>query len=318
MSREMAQVFRDAGMGAAPPAAAAGAGRKVPTFDSLDPGEWKTWKERFLTIVAIAGWNDLRSRRELFASMGGPAAKIVADIMLEDPAGGPPLGVPARTLQRVMQEYEGRFVTTEASDQAKAEFTTAQQLTDESLLEWHSRLRDLYLRAYPTAEVDQDPGGQMLRDRFTSGLDNRDIKTYVYDHRPISYRACLQEAQRKQATLMLMNDDKKKGGRTGASGSTVAAMTPKEDIQCYFCHENGHMARDCPKVGRIKGLLQGSERGKKNSRGGRGRGRSTRGSVSQPGNKKKFIASVDEGNGEEKETPMDLVVQAKPDSTSGN
>ncbi len=317
MSQAMGQALAAAGgaAGAAPaaPAGVGQGGRKVPAFDSLDPTEWKTWKNRFSTIAQIAGWNDLRARQELFASMTGVAAKVVSDIAIIDPAGGPPAGVPPRNLARVLRDYENRFVTAEASDQAKAEFNTAQQLTDESLLEWHSRLRDLFLRAYPGAEVDNDPGGQMLRDRFTGGLDNREIKVYVYDRRPANYRACLADAQRKQATLLLMSEDKRKIPK--GQQHVVAAIGTKEDVQCYLCQGFGHMARDCAKLGQFRELLRGKPRkggqGQRGSKGKKPTGPNPAARTQSAHGPRKFVASLDKET-EEKERNKTVEAESAP------
>ena len=255
-------------------AANQGQGKKVPQLESTNPIDWKTWRQRFQTIVTIAGWNDLRARRELFAAMTGSAAKIVADIAIEDPAGGVPAGAVARTLDLVLTDYEARFVTTEASDQAEADFELAQQMTDESLLEWHARLRDLYLRAFPGADLDVGPGGRTLRKRFTAGLDSKDVRIHVYDQRPDNYNDCLNHAMRKQATLLLEKGNEKKGkssAHVAAIGKPRSTIGPNE---CYFCHGQGHFLSDCPKLATAKAVLAGRPGGSRPSSGqGQGQGR---------------------------------------------
>ena len=252
-----------------------GQGKKVPQLESTSPVDWKTWRKRFQTIVTIAGWNDLRARRELFAAMTGTAAKIVADIAIEDPAGGLPAGGVARTLDLVLTDYEARFVTTEASDQAEADFELAQQMTDETLLEWHARLRDLYLRAFPGADLDAGPGGRTLRKRFVAGLDNKDVRIHVYDHRPDNYNDCLNQAMRKQATLLMEKGNEKKG-KSSAHVAAIGKPKPTNHLWpnpgCYFCNGQDHYLQDCPKLAKVKAAATGRGFGGNRQLSGQGQG----------------------------------------------
>jgi len=229
------------------------ANRKVPTFEEAqEPSDWRLWRERFSTISEIARWNDLRRRRELYAAMKGAAARAVADIAIEDPA-HPPAGHVPLTIDAVLTAYEARFVTVAASDAARAEFSTAVQLPAEPILEWHGRLRELFRRAYPAAEIDAGASGQLLRDRFIQGLDDAAVKEHVLDGRPGTYDECLTRAQNKAATLMIMN-----GGRTpkrtglhamgGGNRYSSASSQPSRgapSMKCWFCGTEGHPMREC-------------------------------------------------------------------------
>ncbi len=110
---------------------AGGQGKQVQLLEGTDPDDWKDWIRRFEIIATIAQWNDLRERIELYAGMAGTAAKAVQDIPVEDPAGGPVGGAAALTYDAVKQRYEARFLTAAASDQARADFQIAAQLTEE-------------------------------------------------------------------------------------------------------------------------------------------------------------------------------------------
>jgi hypothetical protein len=217
-------------------------------------------------IATIANWSDLRRRQELYASMGGAAARVVSDILVEDPT--------ARRWTHVEMEaaYEARFVTQAASDQARADFSRAVQLPEESILEWHSRARDLFSRAYPGADPAMDPAGQMLRDQFTSGLDQSAIKEHVYDSRPKTYGACLDAAQAKTATLFLMVGKSGKSAKgVHAVGSSAASSGNKSKRpSCYFCNNPNHFQRDCPLLNKAKTYFNKSDEGGSTRGGGGG------------------------------------------------
>ena len=230
-----------------------GQGKKAPTFETGKATDWKNWRNRFETIRQIAGWNDLRSRRELHAAMSGTAASLVHDIEIEDTV--PP--APARTFAQVLAAYEERFVPVAATVQAENDFDTAQQLADETLLEWHVRLRELYLRANPGAEIDLGPGGKALRRKFVSGIDNSEIRVYVRQHRPDTFQECLTIAQRQHAAMKEEQTDKKDRRRTHKDAQIVALQkaAPSNPGTCYFCGKSGHFANQCPLLEKARNSL---------------------------------------------------------------
>ncbi len=283
------------GIAPAAPAAPAPSGvRKIPLFEETgDATAWATWITRFETVANIAGWNEARMKAELKAGMSGAAALVTRDINIQDP----------RTFQQVKNDYQDRFITPADSDQARADFSLAQQGAEESLLEFHSRLRELFTRAYPAAmgNIDGAPMGQILRDRFISGLLHPAIKEYTWDQRPANYMECLAVVQRKQATLQLLspspqgpnsqtnrssNDPRSQaqssvytaGASTFGTGNHNAGM----NFACHFCKTTGHMLRQCPLLDQARSIIEGTGGGN-TSRGGfrrgfgRGRGRGGRG-----------------------------------------
>ncbi len=248
------------GTGAATPAVAASNTRKITAFtDADDPVEWQIWRAKFEMIVSIAGWNDLRQRQELFANMGGAAARAVNDI---------PVGGANRTYNDVIRQYEARFVTPAASQLSRGEFHVARQMTDESILEWHGRCRSMYLRAYPgSSPSGAGTRGIQLRERFARGLESHVIREYVWDQRPDNYADMLSAAQNKLATLTMMASAKVEA--TGASkeeeDETVHAIKrPKAKnvgrfnsagMQCFLCDEKNQVVRSCPLLDKAKASL---------------------------------------------------------------
>ena len=234
-----------------------GQGKKAPTFETGKATDWKNWRSRFETIRQIAGWNDLRSRRELHAAMSGTAASLVHDIEIEDTV--PPAA--ARTFDQVIAAYEERFVPVAATVQAENDFDTAQQMADETLLEWHVRLRELYLRANPGADIDQGPGGKSLRRKFVAGIDNSEIRVYVRQHRPDTFQECLTIAQRQHAAMKEEQTDKKDRRRTHKDAQIVALHKTSTNDQgnCYYCGKSGHFLNSCPVLGRARSTPQRSK-----------------------------------------------------------
>ncbi len=178
--------------------------------------------------------------------------------------------------RQVKADYQDRFITPADSDQARADFSLAQQGADESLLEFHSRLRELFTRAYPAAmgNIDGAPMRQILRDRFILGLLHPAIKEYTWDQRPANYMECLAVVQRKQATLQLLSPSPQgpnsqtnrsstdprsqaqssvytAGASTFGTGSHSAGM----NFACHFCKTTGHMLRQCPLLDQARSII---------------------------------------------------------------
>ena len=69
------------------------------------------------------------------------------------------------------------------------------------------------------------------------------------------------------------------GGQRGRGANRVrsapAAVGTQDDIECWNCHQKGHMAKDCPQAGRGGGGGRGNKKG-------RGRGRAAGGVAPPP------------------------------------
>jgi hypothetical protein len=295
---------------AAPPAAAPAApphrdGRKLTAFSEANsPAEWTTWRAKFEMVASIQAWEDLRQRQELFAAMSGSAAKAVSDLPVIDPdplpVHAPPLlaYVPL-TYKLVVASYEARFMTTAASDLARTEFQTCQQVPEETLLEWHGRVRDLFLQAYP----GQDPnvvgvGSQLLIDRWVRGLDSDEIREGVLKERPTNFVKCLELAQNKLALLAMLADmgstsNKKKaasihfinyrgpnGGKKGSgtdNRNNSNNSSNREGKSCFLCEKTGHFQHECPLLAKAKSVIDRQAK---------------RGAVAPQGRKKKWTPAV--------------------------
>ena len=199
--------------------------------------------------------------------MGDAAAEATADI---------PANV--GTYEEMRDRYETRFISPAASDAARAEFRTATQGAEETLIEWHSRLRSLFQRAFPGINLDIGAPGQIVRDQFTSGLAHHDVREYVWDHRPATYAAVLEAAQRKHATLKLQGttagkrkDSQHSHSHLGAlaadancppassanaptADAGIMAINP-ETADCHFCGKRGHFLRTCPLLTKARGII---------------------------------------------------------------
>lgn len=245
-----------------------GGGRKLATFKEASPAEWRVWRKNFETISAIHGWNANRAKQEISAAMEGEAARTVHDIDIQAPA----------TAAALLDLYQARLIPAAAGRLARAEFTTARQGTAETLIQWHSRLRELFQRAYPARQAAQD---QQLIDQFVHQLVDTVIKTHVLDQGPATYAAALDVAQSKQATQALVTGKGNGEATIHAIGGQESTGRGRTTGNCWYCGQPGHLKMECAEFKRAEAYFN-KNRADKNGgqqvqRGGSQGGRSWRG-----------------------------------------
>ena len=212
--------------------------RKITPLEKVDPIEWQNWRAMFTMIARVMQWNDLRQRQELFINVQGEAAHVVQDI---DPE------APQMTIDDLLTAYESRFVTRGAGDLARMEFSTAKQSDDEEILAYHGRLRSLFKRAYPAADVNAPVEGRMLREKFILGLANPEIRKEVWKAQPGDFAAALTAAENHHATIAMMKMVEEGDRYQRRKGINNLGPTGKGGVLCWLCQERGHIRPDCPK-----------------------------------------------------------------------
>lgn len=231
--------------------AAQNARRKLPSFSSGDPTDWKTWRRQFEIISAINAWEEDRARQEVAAAMEGKAARQVMDIPFA-------AGTPAALLNL----YEGRFCPAAASSFAKVEYKNAEQREGESVLDWHARLRALFVRAYPNHDPAND---ENLRDDFILRLREPTVREWTWVNKPDTFQesletasnnsaaravlakhAMISTAQSSNAQLQAKNEPgvKKEPG-VSAFGDYRLEASFSEQRKCHVCDDPGHLKPQC-------------------------------------------------------------------------
>lgn len=268
-----------------------GGTKKLSAYGSGKETDFLTWRTHFTVVAEINNWNDLRQRREAFGAMENPAARLVSDLLYEDiPENDIPLGGHQRTIKDVLDSMESRFLTTAASRLARVSFNEAQQLAEESILTWHGRIRDLYIRAYPLMRAEEvmnnDPN---LIDQFVIGIHRSQLKNEVYLKTPETFSSALTVAANTDAAMQALKAYEITPIRRGIVKREINAVAgvvvgtdsngTESHVQCYVCHEYGHRFRACPTV--PSGFIYAGNRGNNNpsgpsyptsNRGSRGQG----------------------------------------------
>ena len=272
-----------------------GGKRRLELFKSGDGVEWMIWRRHAEMTATINGWNHQRRRREYAAAMQGEAALWVSDIPLNDAA---PAGGDAADSADLLDAYGARFLPTAGADVVRVSFRSAEMAEGETLLAWHSRIRNLFVRAYPNVAAADVNANADLKDRFILGIRDPRVREHTWNRRPADFAAALTEASNMAAGEHVLHNRtnkedpfavKREIHHLGDFGDEIAATGSKggggqrkgDDRECYRCHKKGHIARFCrsaaPAGGRGgRGGSRGAKRGAKRG-GGRGGGTSKAG-----------------------------------------
>ena len=148
-----------------------------------------------------------------------------------------------------LDNLESRFLTPAASDMARVDFKTACQKPQETVLIWHARLREHFIRAYPAVNnVEQD---RSLIDQFVMGITDPEVQQYVWDRREATYGAALDSATNRTASKNILS-----ACRTGNRANRMKQEPGIHALQqsnvpygpegpCQYCNRTRHGKNDC-------------------------------------------------------------------------
>ena len=225
-----------------------GPNRKAPVLNSVNPSDFRVWRRNFLQVAEIAHWDDARQRREACAAMEGDASRAVGDIQFDFV----PPGAQAATIVGLLDAFERRLIPATAGPQARAEFYASQQLPNETETAYHTRLREIFIRAFPN---DPPENSITLIDHYTNSLFDENIAMHVMDANPQTYLAALNAAQMKAAHIARLAIRRRAAGDstgrknvhhinhlgTGAEETQVNAVK----LDCWHCGKVGHTRAEC-------------------------------------------------------------------------
>lgn len=253
-----------------------GGAKKLALLESTSGQDWRTWKGTFGTVAVINGWNDVRQRRELRAAMAGEAARLTCDINVDPPALGlHEVAAPGRlgNIAAALAAYESRFFPAAAGRVARADYVNAHQLPSETVQQWHGRLRDIFLRAYPNDELEANQG---LISAFATGLVDQTVAMHVLDIAPETYTAASDLAQMKAATAITLATAKRRGGHIHHMGLNALHDNNPGSPSCWYC-AGAHKRTECAAYKKGKEYFGPERREFRDNRGSsgqtRGRGR---------------------------------------------
>lgn len=263
-----------------------------------DPESWITFKDNFLTTAALNEWTPQRAKLKLKAAVRDEAARAVQHIIMD----------PKWTLRHALAAYEEVFIHPAGVELAQAELERTRKKTDETLLAFHTRLRYLFLRAYP---LEKPETSKKLKDLFSTQLGSlalsKELRTSP-TYRQESYTSLLTRAQDIEAAYKTLQDTYRQhrsinaiqlyddevgpeptinamaGSKTRGSGERPADRNNRSKARCHACDSEDHLVRQCPFGKKVLDAVQsrpqqfGLRKGPKGNQNGQNR----KGSASRP------------------------------------
>lgn len=230
---------------------ARGKSTPLPLLTNKDSTSWLNWRKTFQLVALANGWSEQRQKYEMLTQITGPAATVVRHLRADGP----------ETPQQVLDQMEERFIPITESKTAIVEFQTANQGETEDIIDWHSRLYSLFLRAYPRAP---NPGTDTnLIQRFELGLRDRATRIELLKANVDTYAIALQLAGSYHAAITMDSmtsfgtvkpevvhaiTPQKPPAARPILGRGKPAATPAGDGKCYYCGIVGHIKAECRKM----------------------------------------------------------------------
>ena len=270
------------------------AGTKIRSYTHAgDDSDWNTYKRHFGHMILLHHLDEEEAKLTLAANMKGKAAAITADIALE-----------GKSYDQLETAYEDRFLPPQASAAAMVQFENASQRPSEDVLGYHTRLRTLWRRAYPTSVEEHS-----LIQRFVAGIRKGEVRRAIRRARPANYNDALREALNEDSVFYADRRGEgygqgdadepmdinalgrprrqwNQGGRGappapaadgrgrafggGGPGRRPGATAASKD-PCHFCDKEGHWKGECPMLQKARRFLA-KMRGRGGNPGGRNPG----------------------------------------------
>jgi len=283
---------------------------KIPILTSKEPQHWLLWRRLAERACRTNKYSDERSISEIMCSISGDGQSAIDHLPADNVS-----------LQDYLDSIQRLLVHDSNSNLARAEFHQAKQDSSESILQWHSRLRNLWRHAFPYMWASMNFNRELI-DRFCHHLNDAELSKLVSLSRPRSYDEASQSAQSCLASLLINRQNF--GNRasqprimtiTSASTSSTSVangMTFKKSSNdnsivvgsskssCSYCGFDNHNFEQCLNFKRDREwrLKRKSERQPKRLQNGKERNdkKSTRGTKSARGRGGRSNSSRGGGN----------------------
>jgi hypothetical protein len=209
----------------APPPGAAQVPRpgqaSLPTFSDSSVDGWFLFRRAYTVCCQINNWDDLQSRRQLLLALKDGALAKIANLQ---PTPNP---LPDNwNLEAFLDQIEGKFFHQVDTFRARAKYTQAQQMREEDLGTWHTRVLQLYTRAWHVV-VDRELSHELIY-KFCCGLYHPMVRAKTVENNPLTFGAALQGAMQAEASQMMLASGLwgKRGSAAGgmANNATIAQM----------------------------------------------------------------------------------------------
>ena len=219
-----------------------------PKLSEVDSIQWMTFRSAFEKINTLNAWTADRAVPMLQTCLTDAAARATEHLSF--PAG--------TALADALKQMEVIFVNPAATDYYEMQFDLADRDPGESLVNLHTRYRELYLRAFPSTRSTVD-SEKKLKDKFALKIGDKGLSyglTTATDYKTLTYTQLLTRAQELQASALRCRQSYNPGA---AKPQVLALNTPAlrppppanyaapKERRCFFCNNVGHVIKECRK-----------------------------------------------------------------------
>jgi hypothetical protein len=145
--------------------------------------------------------------------------------------------VAGRQMVDMLNLYESRFLPPAAGLLAAAQFQMAAQMDGEQIATWHERLRSIFKRAFPGANIQ---GSRLLINKFTLKLANATIRQWTHRANPATYNAAMKAASNEAASQSILAHE------AGGGKLSINAFGGGRHGSCHGCGSYEHHIAACP------------------------------------------------------------------------
>lgn len=228
-----------------------------PTLADVDPIKWVTFSKQFTRVASLNNWDSKRSKLLLHTCMQDAAARAVEHIEFDD----------ALSLDEAIKQFAKIFVNPASTQLYKTKFKDASRQPGEELILWHTRAREMFMRAYPNI-TDQETN-EDLKERFVLGLRNRQLSHSLLsaeNYSSMTFTELLTRSQNLQGSLLqcqktysdvnaLLSPSTSNSPNLAAISSGPAGTKKGANVTCYHCDKPGHVLKECRSFERARARI---------------------------------------------------------------
>ena len=248
-----------------------GSNLKPPPFTDPETEDWLVWRCQFQVLPLSNQWSPEQAKAALVCALRGPAAAAAMNIPIMDER---------IDLEGALMLLERKFLPPAASKLAKVQFNQAYQKGKEGLLAWHNRCLNLFRKAFPRKDVDDE----IVIGHFADGIRDPTVRKQVNRMNPNTYDQALTHALNEASVnagdkaTTLGHNPRSEAYNCNAIEGDVAYINkrfpankksagpakppfqkkeggPKGEINCRFCLQPGHIRPLCPVLDKAREIL---------------------------------------------------------------